>query len=186
MTRFGFLLAALLPITACVVEHDHHNGGLPDDPSDDVCATADQLVVDTGASVSYAVGVDAGYYAFYTGNGHWHIEWTCDTKLSALGCNFTGSITYDTATSGAKPTCFNCEADDIVDTSTQGAQTRIDFDTLTSTGIDGLDFESVPGHPVQLDLEIDGFVQNDLVFVPSQGRTRSPVCMPLELTPSAP
>ena len=176
-------MATTLPLTACVIEHDHPHG---DGFNDNVCSAPDALVVDNGASVDHEIGVDAGYYATYTGNGHWHVEWTCDTKLSAEGCNFTGSITYETPASGAKPTCFQCESDDILNTSTQGTQTRIDFDTITSTGLDGVDFDSVPGQAVTLDLEIDGLVQNDLVFVPSRGVTQSPVCMPLVLTPSAP
>jgi hypothetical protein len=183
MSRLAFLIAATLPVTACVI-HDHHDDGGAG--GGEVCSAPDSLVVDNGASVDHETGVDAGYYATYTGNGHWHIEWTCDTRLSAEGCNFTGSVTYDTPASGAKPTCFACESDDLVNTSTQGAQTRIDFDTITSTGLDGLDFDSIAGHAVTVDLEIDGLVQNDFVFVPSRGVTRSPVCMPLVLTPSAP
>lgn len=63
---------------------------------------------------------------------------------------------------------------------------RIDFDTVTSTGIDGADFDGVPGHDLQLNLQINGLYQNDLVFVPSRGRTAVPGCMPLDLAPSAP
>lgn len=180
--RLALLIAATLPVTACVV-HDH-SGGF--DGGGDVCNSADSLVVDNGADVTHEAGVDAGYYATYTGDGHWHIEWTCDTSLSAEGCNFTGTVTYDTAAGAAAPSCFQCEPDDIMNVSTRGAQAQIDFDTLTSTGIDGIDFDSIPGHPVTVDLEIDGLIQNDLVFVPSRGRTESPVCMPLVLTPSSP
>jgi hypothetical protein len=183
--RLALLIAATLPVTACVIDH-HNDGGGFGDGGGDVCATADSLVVDTGADVTHETGVDAGYYATYTGNGHWHIEWTCDTALSGDGCNFTGSVTYDTATGGAAPSCFQCESDDIMNVSAQGSATRIDFDTITSTGIDGLDFDSIPGHSVTVDLEIDGLIQNDLVFVPSRGATQSPVCMPLVLTPSQP
>jgi hypothetical protein len=39
---------------------------------------------------------------------------------------------------------------------------------------------------VTLDLEINGLPQNDLVFIPSEGRTASPACLPLSLTPDAP
>ena len=67
-----------------------------------------------------------------------------------------------------------------------GNQTRLDFDTITSSGIDGVDVDGVPGHPIQLTLQIDGLYQNDLVFVPSLGRTAVPACMPLELTPTTP
>jgi hypothetical protein len=184
--RLALLIAATLPVTACVIDHNHDTGGGFGGGGGEVCDTADSLVVDTGADVTHEAGVDAGYYATYTGNGHWHIEWTCDTAVSAQGCNFTGTITFDTAAGAAAPTCFDCESDDIMNVSTQGTQTQISFDTITATGIDGVDFVSIPGNPVTVDLELDGLVQNDLVFVPSRGQTQSPVCMPLVLTPSNP
>lgn len=152
-----------------------------------VCATATAMPIDTGASIDHAAGIDAGYYARYTAGGHWHVEWTCDTKLSATGCNFTGTVFADTPAAGAAaPTCTQCEPDDILTTSQQGGTTRIDFDTITSSGIDGVDFDAIPGHTVELNLLIDGLYQNDLVFVPSAGRTAIPRCMPLDLTPSVP
>jgi len=151
-----------------------------------VCATATTMVIDTGASIDHAAGVDAGYYARYTAGGHWHLEWTCDTKLSAAGCNFTGTIFVDTPSAGAAATCFQCESGDVLTATPDGGQTRIDFDTVTSTGIDGLDVDGVPGHDLRLDLQIDGLYQNDLVFVPSRGRTAVPACMPLDLAPTSP
>lgn len=151
-----------------------------------ICATATAMPIDTGASITHAAGVDAGYYAQYTAGGHWHVEWTCDTRLSAAGCNFTGSITVDTPAGGANPGCFQCESEDLLNATAAGNQTRLDFDTLTSSGIDGVDVDGVPGRPMQLTLQVDGLYQNDLVFVPSLGRTAVPACMPLELTPTAP
>jgi len=150
-----------------------------------VCATATTMPIDTGASIDHAAGIDAGYYVKYTAGGHWHLEWTCDTKLSAEGCNFTGTIFVDTAAAGAAATCFQCENEDILTMTPDGGQTRLDFDTITSSGIDGVDFDGVPGHSVQLNLMINGIYQNDLVFVPSQGHTSVPACMPLDLAPSA-
>lgn len=151
-----------------------------------VCATATPMAIDTGASIDHAAGVDPGYYARYTAGGHWHLEWTCDTKLSAAGCDFTGTIFVDTPTAGGAATCSQCESDDVLTATADGNQTRIDFDTVTSTGIDGVDVDGVPGHSLQLDLQINGLYQNDLVFVPSRGRTAVPACMPLDLAPSAP
>ncbi|HEU4732736.1 MAG TPA: hypothetical protein VFT22_32795 [Kofleriaceae bacterium] len=171
-------LPALLvvPLTGCLFDGSHGAG---------LCATATSMVVDTGASIDHAAGIDAGYYVTYTAGGHWHLEWTCDTKLSAAGCDFAGTLFVDTPSSGAAVTCFQCEGQDFLDVASSGDQTRIDFDTITSTGIDGIDFEGMPGHDVRLDLQIDGLYQNDLVYVPSRGRTAVPACMPLDLAPSA-
>jgi hypothetical protein len=67
-----------------------------------------------------------------------------------------------------------------------GSQTRIDFDMITSTGIDGVDFTGVPGDPITIDLQINSLHQNDLVFVPSLGRVATAPCMPLDVDPSTP
>jgi hypothetical protein len=173
------VLAGLLAgsSSGCFIDGGH---GAP------LCTTATTMPIDTGASITHAAGLDAGYYTQYTAGGHWHVEWTCDTKLSAAGCNFTGTITVDTPAAGAAPSCFQCESEDQLNVTAVGDQTRLDFDTITSSGIDGVDVDGVPGHPLQLNLQINDLDQNDLVFVPSLGRTAVPACMPLELTPTSP
>lgn len=170
-------LVGLCGLSGCLFTSDHSSG---------LCAGATAMVIDTGASIDHAAGIDAGYYARYTADGHWHVEWTCDTKLSAAGCNFTGTILVDTPAAGAAATCVQCESQDILHVEPAGSQTRIDFDTITSSGIDGVDFDGIPGHPIEANLQINGLYQNDLVYIPSGGRTAIPSCMPLDLSPSAP
>jgi hypothetical protein len=135
--------------------------------------------IDTGASVTHTAGVDAGYYISYAAGGSCHLDWTCDTKLSALGCEFTGTIT---APSLANATCFMCEADDLL-TASPG---EVDWDTNTSTGLDGTDFTTNPGEEIHLDLAINGIPQPDLVFIPSGGAVSTPGCSPMDLGPSTP
>jgi hypothetical protein len=142
--------------------------------------------IDTGATLSYAPGVDAGYYIAYAGAGHWHLEWTCDTRLSAEGCNFTGTITAATPPGGLNATCFECEPDDVMQVTPKGASTAIDFDTLTTSGIDGADFTTTPGSSIGVELLIDGLYQSDLVYVPAHGRAENLACSPAEIVPSAP
>ena len=176
--RAGLAACALAALSSgCFVDGGHSSA---------VCATSTTMTIDTGATIGHAAGVDAGYYADYTAGGHWHVEWTCDTKLSAAGCNFTGTIFVDTPAAGAAPTCFQCETEDILTSAADGGQTRLDFDTITSSGIDGIDVDGVPGHALRLNLQINGLYQNDLVFVPSRAHTAVPACMPLDLVPSAP
>src|SRR5215831_13060975 len=94
--RLAYLAAIVsgvlgLSSSGCLFSSDHSSG---------LCARATAMLIDTGASVDHAAGVDAGYYAKYAAGGHWHLEWTCDTKLSAAGCNFTGTIFVDTPSAG--------------------------------------------------------------------------------------
>jgi len=177
MRTFAILSISL---TGCFLDPGGGGGGTPAN-----CIGASEPI-DTGASIDHQAGVDAGYYAQYSAGGHWHFEWTCDTKLSAIGCSFSGTIFADDPGSGLGASCVQCEDNDVLTTTLVGTQTRIDFDTVTSTGIDGVDFTSIPGHPGKVDLQINGLYQNDLVFLPSGGRTLIQPCMPIDLEPSTP
>jgi hypothetical protein len=151
------------------------------------CPAGTSYIVDTGATITYAPGIDAGYYVTYAAGGHWHLEWTCDTKLSAYGCNFVGSITAQTPPGGVNATCFMCEVNqDSLSVTPRGAETELDFATGTSSGIDGVDFFAVAGQPIHVDLQINSIYQNDLVFLPENGHTASPTCMPADFVPSSP
>nr|HEX4314116.1 hypothetical protein [Kofleriaceae bacterium] len=176
MTNRTFVLISLvasgLPaLPACFLD----NGG----SGERVKACAAPIEIDTGASIDHEAGVDAGYYLSYAAGGAWHLDWTCDTKLSALGCEFAGTITSPSL-SGA--TCFQCESND--DFSAQPGE--VDWDTITSTGLDGVDFMTSPGETVHMTLNINGLAQPDLVFVPSGGQTSEPDCAPMDVAPSAP
>jgi hypothetical protein len=51
----------------------------------------------------------------------------------------------------------------------------------------GLTFTAAPaGSTIEVDLEINSLYQNDLVYLPSLGRTQNPSCMPITLAASAP
>ena len=168
--------AFLLPLVAgCLFDN-----GPPPPPQ---CSGPSAYTIDTGATLGYTVGVDAGYYTSYAAGGHWHFEWTCDTKLSATGCNFTGSIT---APPGATVTPYMLEPEDALDVTPSASATVAQFNTITSTGIDGVDVVTTAGAPVTIDWMIDGLYQNDLVFLPSGGQSIAAACMPAQLTPSLP
>ncbi len=169
------LLALVLP--ACIIEN---NSG--DDVST-TCISDLVMDVDTGATITHAAGVDPGYYINYAGNGAWHIDWTCDTKLSSIGCEFSGTINIVGPTAA---TCFMCEDNDSVTTSPTASGTAITFDTITTTGLDGVDFTAAAGASVEFDLLVNGIYQPDLVFVPSDGATATPSCLPIAGKPTAP
>jgi hypothetical protein len=171
-------------LTGCLIESDNSPG--PGGGGGTSCATEPTYQIDTGATLSYTVGVDAGYYSEYEGSGAWHFEWTCDTDLSAEGCEFSGSIIAPTPSGGVDATCYKCEDDDQLTSSPSGANTEIDFDTDTTTGIDGVDFVTNAGAPIEINFQVNGVYQNDVVFFPSSGTAANPSCMPAYLQPSTP
>ncbi len=180
MLRFAF---ALVTLSGCWL-NDTASA-----PPPIACPAGTTYLVDTGATLSYSPGVDAGYYVAYEGRGHWHLEWTCDTKLSAYGCNFTGTVTAATPAGGTGATCFDCEPSQDILTVTdnpQSGDTSMHFDTITTSGIDGLDFTTTAGSTIHADLLVDGAYQTDLVLLPSGGTVASPTCLPVDLAPTSP
>lgn len=183
-SRLALASLGLALFSGCLFESDN-----PDDTGPPVgtsCSPEPTYEIDTNASITHTAGVDAGYYAEYDGAGAWHFEWTCDTAISAQGCTFSGSIIAPTPAGGLVATCYLCEADDSLSTAPNGDTTEIDFNTDTSTGIDGVDFTTTPGSSIEIDFQINELYQNDLVFVPSGGATTNPTCMPANLAPNSP
>ena len=191
-------LAIWLLCAGCTVEHSYMtSGGTPPGPPPDAPpgtppdgplppppgCNDPTYSIETGATLTYVIGVDAGYYAYYGAGGAWHFEWTCNTDLSALGCEFTGTIV---APGGGDATCFRCEANDAMIESSDGTNATYQFDTLTSTGIDGIEFTATPGAPIEIDLQINGLYQNDYVFIPMGGAALEPTCMPAQIAPTSP
>ena len=62
---------------------------------------------------------------------------------------------------------------------------QIQFDTQTSTGLDGIDFTTPPGASVVFDLYINQLSQPDFVFLPHAG-VETPSCLPISVVPTAP
>jgi hypothetical protein len=163
------------------------------DPPNSCGSRGNVYAVDTGAQLAFTEGVDAGYYITYLGGGEWHLEWTCDTRVSQYGCNFTGTIIADEPSEGPNAVCVDCESNDIMTVSEDSArgpagekQMIIDFDTITSTAVDGVDFFAVPGTTVSFDMDVDGIYHPELVFLSSAGALSSPGCVPFALTPTKP
>ncbi|MFT3693720.1 MAG: hypothetical protein QM831_11305 [Kofleriaceae bacterium] len=169
MLKVALLAGAFL--TGCIIQEDHTGGG-------GECIADQNYTVSTGATFSYDPGVDAGVYMEYTSGGHWHFEWTCDTQLSEQGCEFTGSITGPISTAS----CFQCEAEDGFGV----ANNEVTFDTITTSGVDGVDLDAAPGATLTLALTVDGYDGGYLVQIPTSRGDEVPTCSPVDLTPDLP
>jgi hypothetical protein len=119
--------------------------------------------VDTGEMLSSPPGQGAGVNVEYQAGGHWHIWWTCDTDISGLTCNFyvdaiaqSGAITN---VSGDR-----LESDDVLD---QPSSSEVTLNTSTSTGVDGVFFDTDPGATINVLQQIGG-VQDGTYFFWSQ------------------
>lgn len=120
-----------------------------------------------GAGTIIQPGIQAGYGITASLGSTFRIVWTGDAAASGSYRSFTGSIytlgNFLTLIPGCGGEC-PLEGGDYISAplATPGG-TRIDFNTVTSIGLDGLDF-SVDVEPVYFDLLIDGLRYPSLVF----------------------
>jgi len=92
------------------------------------------------------------------------VWWTCDTNLSGLPCTFHVDVVTQ---SGAirNVTADRLEADDSLVTP---SSTEVTLDTNTSTGVDGVFFDTDPGATISV-LQVIGDVQDGTYFYRSKG-----------------
>jgi hypothetical protein len=168
-TGVGICLVAL-GLGGCIIEAG--GGPPPPPPVITVVPTTAQVVrIEPGAGTIVQPGVQAGYGITANVGSSYRILWTGDASASLSYREFTGSIYTAGNFTSVTPGCANnfcaLEAGDYVSppTPTTGG-TRIDFDTIATTGLDGLDF-IVDSEPVYFDLNIDGVPYPNLVLFTS-------------------
>lgn len=120
--------------------------------------------VDTGATLTSPPGQGAGVNVEYQPGGHWHVWWTCDTNLSGLSCNFYVDIS---ARTGA---ITNVAGDRLESTDELYTPTanEVTLNTATSTGVDGVYFDTDPGATIDV-LEQIGDMQDGTYLYWVQG-----------------
>jgi hypothetical protein len=153
-----------------------------------VPTTAPVSRIAPGAGTIVQPGVQAGYGITANVGGNYRAVWTGDASASASYREFSGSIytagQFTSFTPGCARNACPLESGDVVSAPVlTGNGSRIDFDTIATTGIDGLDF-SVSVEPVYFNLYIDGVPYPNLVSFTdgSTGQNASAPGMPFGLT----
>jgi hypothetical protein len=164
--------------------------------------------IDPNGTMKQTPGQGIGVFTQYAPGGHWYVWWTCDTNLSDDTCPYTidlsvahGDITNATS-EGFAPT------DDLSGGGTDGGGTdgggtdadggtpqipgspSITAQTLTTTTVQGVRFDTEPGAIVTLSAALNGeysgsflfFVQDDRV----NGGYTGPLTDPLEFQSTSP
>jgi hypothetical protein len=147
--------------------------------------------VDPNQTMNATPGDGVGVFVQYKTGGHWYVWWTCDTNKTGQSCAFDNTMTVSkgtianvsSMTPGVAPTGL-----------VQNAPGAIDVQTSTSTGVDGVTFDTpftagqVP--VITLDAKVNGqqnpgwlfFVQNGQI----NGATKDTLTDPLMFEPSTP
>src|SRR5215468_11027148 len=132
----------------------------------------------TAGDLGFAPGIDAGYYIVSNGQGGWAIQWTADARLIGGGAaTFDGKLTCMGTGSFANVATVAFEADDKL---SLPRPAEIDFQSVASTGFDGLQF-TAGRDGVTFDITIDGERRPDLVFFLQNGRLVTPATVPFIL-----
>jgi hypothetical protein len=162
-------------------------------------------VVDTGqtfTSESMQGGQGVGVFVEYQAGGHWSIQWTCDTAITGLDCNFHIDATLTNAlpvstdagvdAAGAAPSITNAVAQlgSITDTDVQVTPTEVFAGSNTRSEVDAMTFDAPPGAMVTVDVKLNGeesgafffFVQDRTV----NGGYKGVLSDPLTFEPSSP
>jgi hypothetical protein len=164
------------------------------------------VVVDTGesfAASSMAGGQGVGVFVEYQAGGHWAIQWTCDTALTNLDCQFQigasllgaplSSVDASADASSGTPDALTALTSELQSQNgqvTQPSPAEVMATTTTFTAVDGMTFDAPPGATIVVDAKVNGedngaflfFVQDDKVNGGYQGTLSDP----LMFQPSSP
>jgi hypothetical protein len=146
--------------------------------------------VDPNRTMNATPGQGVGVFTQYQTGGHWDIWWTCDTSKTGLPCAFDVTVTVTTGTI-ANVTAQMLETNDtLTDTSSQD----IELVTTTTTGIDGVTFDTVvPAGTtpiITLNAKLSGMDAPQYLFFVQDGQINGDyagtLTDPLMLEPSSP
>jgi hypothetical protein len=146
--------------------------------------------VDPNRTMSANPGDGVGVFTEYQSGGHWHVWWTCDTNKTSESCPFDVTVSVSTGT------IANVAGQTVQTGATfnQGSQTRVEAITTTTTGIDGITFDTVvPSGTtpiITLDAKLGGVEDPSFLFFVQDGQINGnytgSLTDPLMLEPSTP
>lgn len=142
--------------------------------------------VDTNQTLTAQPGQGVGVFTQYQSGGHWNVWWTCDTSATGLSCNFQLSVSV---ASGAI-TNLASQQFEQTDQVAQPSPMEVSATTVTTTGVDGVTFDTTPGAIITLDARLDGNEDGSFLFFVEDGKVnggyQGTLADPLMLEPSSP
>jgi hypothetical protein len=135
------------------------SGGTPN-------ATPILVDVDDGATMTAQPGQGVGVFTEYVSGGHWHVWWTCDTTQTNETCPM--SVTVSLAGKGqiSNPVAdVSSSATPVVN----AAANAVSATTITTTGIDGMTFDTDAGAIITLTATVGGVYDGSFLFFVQDG-----------------
>jgi hypothetical protein len=151
--RIPLFLGWLLTASGCVIAVDRDDRGPAPtvyEPTPVTPTSPVVVVIDADKTMDIRGGDGVGIFVEYKSGGLWQISWTCDTNRTGQSCNFTHSVR---ATKIQNPV--------IEGESFEGSDTTLTHQTVTTSGIGRLTFQSVPGEAITLQSTVGGEANSD-------------------------
>lgn len=184
MKSFASLLAvgwALFGLVGCVYDNEPPRRLAPEPSASDLGpgtgndgsalpsasgSSSPMLVeVDTDQTMSAVGGEGVGVFIEYAAGGHWHLWWTCDTAQTRQSCDFSVSAT------AASGNIENVDASELVGGAvTSPNASRVEATSNTTTGVDGIRFDTNPGAVITVDAAVGGFKDGAFLFFVQDGK----------------
>ena len=165
------------------------SSGTPSSPTG--APTQPMLVdVDPDRTMSADPGNGVGVFTQYQSGGHWNVWWTCDTNKTSQPCSFDVTVTVSTGSIASAAG----QALERGDTLTQASPQQLEVVATTTTGVDGVTFDTVvaPGTTpvITLDAKLSGAEDPSYLFFVQDGQINGnyagSLTDPLMLEPSLP
>ena|SRR5579883_2389484 len=180
LRRIAFLVAAAscaFGAMGCVVDNQPSygygggsgggSGGSAGTSSGGASATPLLVDVDPGRTLNAQPGQGVGVFTEYVSGGHWHVWWTCDTGKTGSPCSFDVKVSVD------RDSILDVSADTSTSAAssvTQPTAQSLESQTTTSTGVDGVHFDTTPGAIITLDASVDGMHDGSFLFFVQDGQ----------------
>jgi hypothetical protein len=140
--------------------------------SPDPSHTSLLAVVDPNVKMTASPGEGVGVFTEYDSGGHWQVWWTCDTSRTSESCPF------DVKAWAEQGAIVNASSEQFAfgDTLTTpstpgpGAAGGIEAKTVTTTGTQGVLFDTDPGATITLTVTIGGLYSGQFLFWVQGGR----------------
>ncbi len=129
-------------------------------------ATPILVDVDDGATMTAQPGQGVGVFTEYVSGGHWHVWWTCDTTQTNETCPMSVTVALVNAGKIANVVAdVNSSAAPTVNADASGVAAT----TITTTGIDGMTFDTDPGAMITLTATVGGVYDGSFLFFVQDG-----------------
>src|SRR5262249_48616094 len=125
--------------------------------------------IDTGASLTTAIGEGTGVFVEYQTGGHWHIWVSCDTSLTGQSC------AYDVTAQVLEGAVSNVRGEELEPQDIAGSQCADTayISVVTTSNLDGLLFDAPAGGTVRVTAALGGARYRDLLYWIGAGQPRS-------------